>query len=52
MQQNMTAQDKIAPALSPTSMQAGKTGPEKSIPTASDKGRPQTLPRTPPSWER
>jgi hypothetical protein len=62
MRQNMTGQEKAAPALSPTSTQAGKTaekggpappeergakGPEK--PSA----RPQqTVPRRPPSWER
>jgi len=62
MRQNMTGQEKAAPALSPTSAQAGKVtekggpapsqeraakGPEK----ASERPQ-QTLPRRPPSWER
>jgi hypothetical protein len=62
MRQNMTGQEKVAPALSPTSAQVGKTS-EKGVPAPSEergaKGpekpsqRPQqTLPRRPPSWER
>jgi hypothetical protein len=54
MQQNMTAQDKTAPALSPASMQAGKSEPDRDTPNAPEKSveRPQTLPRPRPSWER
>jgi hypothetical protein len=62
MRQNMTGQEKAAPALSPTTAQAGKTA-EKGGPAPSDErgakspekpsARPQqTLPRRPPSWER
>jgi translation initiation factor IF-2 len=62
MRQNMTAQEKAAPALSPTSAQVGKTA-EKSGQAPSEEraakgpARPsqrpqQTLPRRPPSWER
>jgi hypothetical protein len=59
--QNMSGQEKTAPALSPTSSQAGKTAQEKSpvlskIPPAKtpDKAqsRPGTVPRPRPSWER
>jgi hypothetical protein len=50
--QNMMNQDKTAPALSPTSMQAGKTAPEKPAEKTPEKGRPDTLPRPKPSWER
>jgi hypothetical protein len=61
VRQNMTAQDKVAPALSPTSAQHGKTAQEKppipsqEPPTKSPDnprhGQP-TLPRPRPSWER
>ena len=52
--QKMTAQDKTAPALSPTSTQAGKTAPENAPRKRPEKppARPQTVPRTRPSWER
>jgi len=59
--QNMAGQEKTAPALSPTSAQAGKT-PNENAPVPSteppaktqDKAvsRPQTVPRPRPSWER
>lgn len=58
MRQNMTGQDKTAPALSPTSAQAGKTAGEKSPANEPAKTqdkptqRPQTMPRPRPSWER
>ena len=58
MRQNMTAQDKTAPALSPTTAQAGQTAekgaPETSgkIPEKTPARSPQTVPRRPPSWER
>ena len=62
VRQNMTGQDRTAPALSPTSAEAGRTG-QSNAPTASheppantqDKaaGRTQqTVPRPRPSWER
>jgi hypothetical protein len=61
MRQKMTGQDKAAPALSPTSAEAGQRAaelnspsnvtpmktPEKQVTRA-----PQTVPRRPPSWER
>jgi hypothetical protein len=50
--QNMMNQDKAAPALSPTSMQTGKTAPEKPLEKTPEKSRPETLPRPRPSWER
>jgi hypothetical protein len=51
--QNMTAQEKAAPALSPTSVQAGKTPLEKPVKAPEKpKERPQTVPRPRPSWER
>jgi len=53
MQQNMAGQDKVAPQLSPTSMQKGKKGPEKQTANAQEKTeRSQSLPRPQPSWER
>jgi hypothetical protein len=53
VRQNMTAQDKAAPAFSPTSAQAGKTPLEKPV-KAPEKPqeRPQTVPRPRTSWER
>ena len=57
--QNMTGQEKHAPALSPTSVHDGKTAHEKSpLPSQEspsktpDKVRPQTVTRPQPSWER
>jgi len=63
MRQNMTSQDKAAPALSPTSAQQGKTANEQDGPApsedASSKSQEssqeqtrQTIARRPPSWER
>jgi hypothetical protein len=60
MRQNMTGQEKAAPALSPTSAQAGvtaqKSGPPPEERAAKTPERPsvrqQTLPRPRPSWER
>ena len=56
VRQNMTGQDKTAPALSPTSAQAGQPATEKSPqakePQEKAPARPQTLPRPRPSWER
>jgi hypothetical protein len=59
MRQNMTGQDKTAPALSPTSAQRGQTekdSPGKSNAPAETQtkaaDRAQTLPRPKPSWER
>lgn len=61
VRQNMTGQDKTAPALSPTSVQVGQTtgkdaqAPSNESPTKTpDKtdGRAQTMPRPRPSWER
>ena len=59
--QNMTGQDRAAPALSPTTEQAGKTksevpdksaeSPAKSPAPSSDRSQ-QTMARRPPSWER
>jgi hypothetical protein len=62
MRQNMVSQDKAAPALSPTSAQAGTTATDKSVATAT-KETPakrhepvprtlQTVTRRPASWER
>jgi hypothetical protein len=63
MRQNMMNQDKAAPALTPTSAQAGTPAVDKAAPEAS-KGAPaktqekpaqrapQSVPRRPPSWER
>jgi hypothetical protein len=62
MAQKMVSQDKAAPALSPTSMQAGTRATEERTPAQSqnsqakapDKSqqRPQTIARPAPSWER
>jgi hypothetical protein len=62
MRQNMVAQNKSAPALSPTSAQLGQTANEKSAaqPSAENSKAPeksagqerQTMARRPPSWER
>jgi hypothetical protein len=63
MRQNMVSQDKAAPALSPTSGQAGVTAAGKSAATPSQDSSaksqeksaqraPQTVPRRQPSWER
>jgi hypothetical protein len=54
LRQNMTGQDKTAPALSPTSAQAGKPETEKTPAKETPKPtpRPQTLPRPRPSGER
>jgi hypothetical protein len=54
----MENQDKAAPALSPTSMQAGARDVEKEAPApstdsqAKTQERPQTIARSTPSWER
>jgi len=57
--QNMAGQEKTAPALSPTSVQAGKTAQEKPTSPSQEtprtdkrQSRPQTVPRPKPSWER
>jgi hypothetical protein len=61
VRQNMSGQEKAAPALSPTSAQSGKTAQEKSPAPSQEppaktpekpRTRPQTLPRPRPSWER
>lgn len=61
MRQNMTGQERSAPALSPTGAHAGKTAqetpsqPAKEPPAKTQdtpQSRPQTLPRRGPSWER
>jgi len=62
MRQNMTAQDKSAPAMSPTSAQAGMTSvgngtPVRPAPTPKAQQKAaqkpaQTIARRPPSWER
>ena len=58
MRQPMMNQDKAAPSLSPTSAQAGtpSTEQESAAPSqdnqAKSQGRPQTIARTTPSWER
>jgi hypothetical protein len=58
MRQNMTGQDKTAPAMSPTSAQSGQPATEKDHSQQQEKapgkqaGRSQTLPRPRPSWER
>jgi hypothetical protein len=62
MRQTMLSQNKAAPALTPTSAQAGITEAEKSAPSPSKDAPakapekpahfPQTLPRPRPSWER
>jgi hypothetical protein len=63
VRQNMTGQDKTAPALSPTNTETGKTVTDKravapsNTPAAKTHDRPpsrpsQTIPRRPPSWER
>jgi hypothetical protein len=63
MRQNMTGQDKAAPALSPTSAQAGQPATEKNAPEPSNESQAktpekaagrtqQTLPRPRASWER
>ena len=56
--QNMTGQEKTAPALSPTSTQTGQPATEKTpskqatTTKAEERGRAQSMPRTRPSWER
>jgi hypothetical protein len=53
--QNMTGQDRTAPALSPTNAHAGQpeTDREKSpSPQHEKKAEHKTLPRPQPSWER
>ena len=53
--QNMTGQDRTAPALSPTNAHAGQpqTDKEKSPSTQPEKkAEHKTLPRPQPSWER
>jgi hypothetical protein len=61
MRQKMAAQDKAAPALTPTGMEAGRTAHDQSrtpanapTPKAPEKAspRPQTVPRPRPSWQR
>jgi len=62
MRQNMTGQDKTAPALSPTSAQSGTTaekntpGQLNETPAKTQEKAPgraqQTVPRPKPSWER
>jgi hypothetical protein len=62
LRQNMTGQDKAAPALSPTTAEAGKTAientptPSKESPSKTPENTPsrapQTTPRPRPSWER
>jgi hypothetical protein len=59
MAQKMTNQDKAAPALSPTSAQAGISPSQENAPsqetpakTQEPSGRQQTMARTTPSWER
>lgn len=63
MRQNMTAQEKIAPAMSPTSELAGRTSIESGAPVRpsptppkpqqkTGQERPRTIARRPPSWER
>lgn len=63
MRQNVTAQDKTAPALSPTSAQTGKTSlesgaslrpsPTPKVQHKTIRQKPQqTIARRPPSWER
>lgn len=58
MAQKMKNQDTAAPALSPTTMQAGARESEKETPAPSAESqektqqRPQTIARPAPSWER
>jgi hypothetical protein len=62
MAQKMTSQDKAAPNLSPTSMQAGTRSTEQDAPASSESSSrtesksaqqtQKTMARTPPSWER
>ena len=54
MAQMSMNQDKAAPALSPTSAQAGARGHEQESGAKPEKvpERPQTIARRPPSWER
>lgn len=63
MRQNMTGQEKIAPALSPTGAHMGQTAAEKGAqaapnerpdrtPDKQPQRAPQTIARRPPSWER
>lgn len=55
MRQKMTAQDKDAPELSPTSGQMGQTANEKEAAPAqesSEKSQRPTIARPTPSWER
>ena len=61
MAQNMLAQSKQVPALTPTSAQAGTPSTGKDAPAQMQgpsvkaperSGREQTMPRTTPSWER
>jgi hypothetical protein len=52
MRQSMTGQERTAPALSPTGGHAGRTPSDTPPVKTPEKARPQTLPRTTPSWER
>lgn len=56
MAQKMVNQDKATAELSPTSMQAGTRAAEQDAPSAGNQeksqGRPQTISRPSPSWER
>ena len=55
MRQKMTGQEKAAPALSPTSAQAGQPASETHSPSPTRQTvtkAPPTVPRRPPSWER
>jgi hypothetical protein len=60
MMQKSMNQDKVAPASSPTSAQAGTPSTEQEAPSAANQGktqdksqdRPQTIARPAPSWER
>ena len=58
LRQNMSGQDKAAPALSPTSEHAGATAKEQSAtkqsesPSKATDSQTQTIARRPPSWER
>ena len=61
MRQKMMQQENAAPALSPTTAQAGATAKDATRPSNESAGKTteqseqrtrQTLPRRPPSWER
>jgi hypothetical protein len=56
MAQKMASQDKAAPSLSPTSMQAGTRSTEQDAPSKSESKSAQqtqkTMARPSPSWER